>query len=396
MTRWLVRNGEDAPLGPVTTEVVRSALRAGRLSPSSQVCVAGEQRWQPVSAIPELCGADENEQTPTGVTRPPWLDGAPAAPGDGALPPLLEATAFDDEPTEVMSSPLEPHGGSAPPAALDDEDAPTRVMASPLTAAPPRRSASLRPVRPSRAPTPFPSRSPPPVTGAAARSADRPREGLSAQPAPPPLSVSTQPPDPAPVPPAAEPSRSAAPASALPSKRPGRTPPPLPVRGAKAQAAPQADGRPLLLDAEDDENSGEQPARIAAAAPPAASPAPPVRSQAPAAPRAPAPPPTPTPAAAAAPAPSGRPPAAATDSFEPPARATAKAAAHRPPTSAAPADHEASIIVADDETESTSQRRAARSTPTGAYSDPWLRLLLALIVVLSIALAVALVLLSRR
>src|SRR5690606_10280892 len=140
---------------------------------------------------------------------------------------------------------------------------------------------------------------------------------------------------------------------------PPRAPPPLPERGPKAPLPPQIDGKPQLYDADEDENSGDQKARPAAT----------VRS----------------PVSLPAPAPAAAPPApAAPAPFEPPARAAAKAAAHHPPSSAAPADLEASIIVAaEEETESTSQRRAARAEPSSPYSDPWLRLLLGMIVVLS-------------
>ncbi len=54
MTQWYLQRDDGTPTEPCSTERVLASVRAGRVPLNAQTCRVGEQRWQPVSAFPEL------------------------------------------------------------------------------------------------------------------------------------------------------------------------------------------------------------------------------------------------------------------------------------------------------------------------------------------------------
>lgn len=55
---WYVHApGAEAPIGPLSTELIVQGLQAGKVHPGANVCAAGASEWQPITRIPEFGAA---------------------------------------------------------------------------------------------------------------------------------------------------------------------------------------------------------------------------------------------------------------------------------------------------------------------------------------------------
>lgn len=97
MTEWLVRRGQRAPIGPFSTGFLQRGLAAGKLPSDVQACRVGEQVWR---SLHEALAAEpeEEDDAPTGIMTTPWFE---AEEPD------------DDEPTRLLSRPLLLNGVAA-------------------------------------------------------------------------------------------------------------------------------------------------------------------------------------------------------------------------------------------------------------------------------------------
>ena len=50
---WVTTPGQSAPVGPVSVELLRRGIAAGRVPDSALVCAVGTRRWRPFSDIVE-------------------------------------------------------------------------------------------------------------------------------------------------------------------------------------------------------------------------------------------------------------------------------------------------------------------------------------------------------
>jgi hypothetical protein len=373
MTEWIVRRGNRPPVGPFSTAFILRGLRSGKLPSDAEACRVGETAWRPVH---DVSVSDPDEDEPTGVVAMPWFGDRDSPEEDEAtrvlMAPDLPAESDyggdgDGEATRVFSNPLSAPARSEPKPPHDSgdgEDA-TRVQPSLRSRIPRPMPPAPRPVRsgppapPVRtAPPPFPPARPvpaeqtraPPSPPARPAPAEETRAAAPSRPASTPRTAASKPPQTLPtVRTNSRPGHAKPPASRPPQSQP-RAPAPDALAAARAAALvrpgdPRAN--PPLLDADEDEVAGirQVPPEVRESFPPAAS----------------------------------KPP-----SSHPSAPARRKRELSMYPSS----------IIVSPTAEPTDRRPAlSRVAPP---PDPWLRALLALILVLAVALAVALMMLSSR
>jgi hypothetical protein len=54
---WYIYHGMKDPVGPVATESIVDAIRAGKFPLDANVCRPGDRRWVPVITVPEFASA---------------------------------------------------------------------------------------------------------------------------------------------------------------------------------------------------------------------------------------------------------------------------------------------------------------------------------------------------
>lgn len=57
MTDWLVRLEAGHTVGPVSTELLKKGIRAGKVPLLAQIRAVGESEWRPLESIQELAEA---------------------------------------------------------------------------------------------------------------------------------------------------------------------------------------------------------------------------------------------------------------------------------------------------------------------------------------------------
>lgn len=103
---WYVHApGADAPIGPLTTDLIVRGIQAGKVPPGATVCAAGSSEWHPLTRVPEF-GAAVIGLTPLQPTKAPESSGAAGALAVVAIGFVAIAVAIYSitKPAEVMTA----------------------------------------------------------------------------------------------------------------------------------------------------------------------------------------------------------------------------------------------------------------------------------------------------
>ncbi len=149
MAEWLVRQSGAAPIGPVTTELLRRGIEAGKVGLGAEVCRVGTSDWLPLDMVDEFSDVAYDEEAATRVTESPWFAEQsapkpppppprsvpkPPPPGLGQTlrippPPEPAASSYDAD-DDAMTHVASPAGGMPASASYDfDDETMTRVAA---------------------------------------------------------------------------------------------------------------------------------------------------------------------------------------------------------------------------------------------------------------------------
>lgn len=103
---WYVHApGADAPIGPLSTDLIVRGIQAGKVPPGATVCAAGSSEWYPLTRVPEF-GAAVIGLAPQQPTKAPQSSGAAGvlavvAIGLGAIAVALYSIA---KPAEIVTA----------------------------------------------------------------------------------------------------------------------------------------------------------------------------------------------------------------------------------------------------------------------------------------------------
>jgi hypothetical protein len=98
MSDWYVSNGEGAPVGPVSQELVVQGIVAGRVPVSARVCLVGGSEWLSLSAVPDFAAAVRQVAPPP----PPPPSGSAVDEGDHAAGDATDAEGAQPADTTAL------------------------------------------------------------------------------------------------------------------------------------------------------------------------------------------------------------------------------------------------------------------------------------------------------